>query len=72
MSHADLEEILKLPIEERLRLVEAIWQSIAAQPSAVPMGDAHRAVIDERLAEHERNPDDVLSRDEVLAQARRG
>ena len=28
--------------------------------------------VDERLAEHERNPDDVISRDEVLAEARRG
>jgi hypothetical protein len=29
----------------------------------LPLGDAHRAMIDERLAEHERNPDDVVSRD---------
>jgi len=72
MSDADIAEILKLPVEERLRLVEAIWDSIAAHPSAVPMADAHRAVIDERLADHDRNPDDVLTRDEVLAQARRG
>lgn len=72
MSHAELEEILKLPIDERLRLIEAIWQSIVAHPSAVPMAEAHRAVIDERLAEHQRNPDDVLTRDEVLGRARRG
>lgn len=72
MSSADIDEILKLPIEERLRLVELIWESIAATPSAVPLGDAHRAVIDERLAEHSRAPSDVLTREEVLAQARRG
>jgi hypothetical protein len=42
------------------------------EPSSVPLGDAHRAVIDERLAEHERNPDDVVTRAEVLAEARRG
>ena len=71
MSDADLAEILKLPVEERLRLVELIWESLAADPSDVPLGDAHRAVIDERLAEHERNPDDVVSRDDVLAEARR-
>jgi hypothetical protein len=29
-------------------------------------------VIDARLAEHERNPDDVISREQVLAEARRG
>jgi putative addiction module component (TIGR02574 family) len=72
MSSADIDAILELPIEERLRLVELIWESIAATPSAVPLGDAHRAVIDERLAEHARAPDDVLTRGEVLAEARRG
>lgn len=72
MSDADIAEILKLPIDERLRLVELIWKSIAANPSAVPLGDAHCAVIDERVAEHERDPGDVLTRDEVLAEARRG
>lgn len=72
MSDADVAEILKLPPEERLRLVELIWESLVADPSSVPLGDAHRAVIDERLAEHERDPNDVVSRDQVLAEARRG
>jgi len=72
MSNADVAKILKLPAEERLRLVELIWESLAAEPSDVPLSDAHRAVIDERIAEHERNPDDVVSRREVLGQARRG
>lgn len=72
MSDADVAEILKLSAEERLRLVEIIWESLAADPSSVPLGDAHRAALDESLAEHERNPDDVISRDEVLAEARRG
>jgi putative addiction module component (TIGR02574 family) len=71
MSDADVAEILKLPVEERLRLAELIWESLVADSSGVPLGDAHRAVIDERLAEHERNPDDVVPRDEVLAEARR-
>ena len=70
MSDTDVAEILKLPIEERLRLVELIWESLAADPSGVPLGDAHRAAIDERLAEHERNPGDVVSRDDVFADAR--
>jgi putative addiction module component (TIGR02574 family) len=70
MSDTDVAEILKLPVEERLRLVELIWESIATDPAGVPLGDAHRALIDERLAEHERNPDDVVSRNELFAEAR--
>jgi putative addiction module component (TIGR02574 family) len=71
MSDADVAEILKLPPEERMRLLEIIWASLASDPSAVPLGEAHRAVVDERVAEHERNPEDVVSRDQVLAEARR-
>jgi putative addiction module component (TIGR02574 family) len=71
MSDADVAEILKLPPEERLRLAEVIWASLAAEPSNVPLGDAHRQVLDDRLAEHDKSPDDVVSRDQVLADARR-
>lgn len=72
MSATDVAEILKLPVEERMRLVELIWESLAADPSALPLSDAHQAVLDERLVEHERDPDDVATRNEILAEARRG
>lgn len=72
MSNADIEEILKLPVPDRLRLVELIWESLAGNSSAIPLGDAHRAVLDERLAEHARDPNDVVTREQVLAEARRG
>jgi putative addiction module component (TIGR02574 family) len=71
MGNADVAERLKLPAEERLRLVELIWDSLAAGPADVPLSEAHRAVTDERIAEHERNPADVVSRHEVLTPARR-
>ena len=71
MSDADVAEILKLPPEERMRIAEIIWASLAANPDSVPLGDAHRVLLDEALAEHERKPDDVISRDQVLAEARR-
>ncbi len=72
MSDADVAEILKLSPEERLRIAEIIWESLAADPSSVPLSDAHRRAIDERLSEHERDPNDVVSKDEVLKEARRG
>lgn len=72
MSDTNVGEILSLPTEERLHLLELIWESLTSFPTAVPLSDAHCAVIDERLAEHESNPDDVVTRDEVLAEARRG
>ena len=38
-----------LPIEERLRLVEALWDSIAADAQALPLTEAQRAELDSRL-----------------------
>lgn len=46
-----MEEILRLPVEDRLRLVEDVWDSIAAEPDAVPVPDWHRRELDRRLAE---------------------
>ena len=71
MSDADIAEILKLPAEERLRLVELIWESLRATPSTLPLGDAHRAAIEEEIGEHERDPNDVLTLEQVLSGIRK-
>jgi putative addiction module component (TIGR02574 family) len=63
----DLDEVLQLPIAERIRLVEAIWDSIAEESDAVPLTDAQRAELDRRLAEHEADPDDVAPWEDIKA-----
>jgi len=57
--------IERIGIEERLRLVEELWDSIAADSSAVPLTEAQRTELDRRIAEHEANPDDVVPWEEV-------
>jgi putative addiction module component (TIGR02574 family) len=71
MSDADIAEILKLPAEQRLRLVELIWESLRSTPADVPLSEAHRAAIDQELADHRREPDDVLTLDQVLSGIRK-
>jgi len=44
-----LAEIEKLPLEERIELVELVWDGIAATPEAVPVPEWHRAELDRRL-----------------------
>jgi putative addiction module component (TIGR02574 family) len=51
-----MSDVLALPVEERLRLVEEIWDSIAAVPEAVKLTDAQRAELDARLDAHRRHP----------------
>ena len=57
--------IERLGIEERLTLVEEIWDSITADSTAVPLTQAQRDELDRRIADHEANPDDVVSWEEV-------
>ena len=57
----------RLSVEERLALVEELWDSIAEDSTAVPVTDAQRAELDRRLAEHEARPDDVVPWEEVKA-----
>lgn len=57
--------IERLGIEERLTLVEEIWDSIAADSAAVPLTQAQRDELDRRIAEHEANPDDVVPWGEI-------
>lgn len=71
MSETDVAEILKLPVEERLRLVELIWESLSATPAEVPLSDAHRDAIDEELADYKRDPNDTLTLEQILAEVRR-
>ena len=71
MSDADIAEILKLPVEQRLRLVELIWESLRSTPADLPLSEAHRAAIDQELADHRREPGDVLTLDQVLTGIRK-
>jgi putative addiction module component (TIGR02574 family) len=54
--------IERLSVAERLVLVEELWDSIAA---STPVTDAQRAELDRRLADHEANPDDIVSWEQV-------
>jgi putative addiction module component (TIGR02574 family) len=64
-------EILALPVDERVRLVEAIWDSISAVPEALPLTDWQKEELDRRLAELEADPDAGSSLEEVFARIRR-
>lgn len=56
MATVRLSDILGLPIDERIRLVEEIWDSIAEVPEAVSLTDAQKDELDRRLAEYEADP----------------
>ena len=49
-------DILALPIAQRVELVAKIWDSIA-EDAAIALTDEDRKILDQRLADHKKNPD---------------
>lgn len=64
-------EILALPVTERVRMVEAIWDSISAVPEALPLNHWQKKELDLRLTEYEADPDSGSTLEEVFDRLRR-
>lgn len=59
--------IENLSVSDRLVLVEELLDSIAED---TPITEAQRLELNRRLADHEANPDDVVSLEEVYSSIR--
>jgi len=55
MSDISLADILRLPVGERIQLVEDIWESIADSPESVELTEPQRAELARRLQEFHKN-----------------
>jgi putative addiction module component (TIGR02574 family) len=67
MGTVSLSEVLEMNVPERIRLAQAIWDSVAQFPDAVPLSDADKAELDRRLEAYSRNPKAGLPWSEVKA-----
>jgi putative addiction module component (TIGR02574 family) len=65
-----MSSILKLPIEDRIRLVEDIWDSIAADQSKLDLTEAQKAELDKRLDAFEKDGEIGREASEVIADIR--
>jgi putative addiction module component (TIGR02574 family) len=68
---ATLKEITALSIEERIRFVQAILDSIAAEQAYPDFTEAQKRELDRRIADYDANPDNVLTWEEVKASIKR-
>jgi putative addiction module component (TIGR02574 family) len=57
----------RLGVEERLNLVEEIWETIRVESESIPLTPAQRTELERRVAEDDANPDDVTPWEEVKA-----
>lgn len=61
----------KLPLEERIRLVEDLWDSIASDQSALPLTPEQRNELDRRLDAYEADGDPGRPAEDVIAEIRK-
>jgi putative addiction module component (TIGR02574 family) len=62
-----LKQALSLGVEDRLKLIEEIWDSLAATPEAIPVTHAQRRELARRRRAHARNPSAAESWEEIRA-----
>jgi putative addiction module component (TIGR02574 family) len=60
----------QLPVEERIRLVEDLWDSIAVDQSAVPLSAEQIAELDRRLDLYEADGDSGRPAKEAISDLR--
>lgn len=58
-----------LSIDDRIWLVQAIWDSISAEPEQLELTEAQQQELSRRLADHQINPQSVVSWEDIKAQA---
>lgn len=65
MARPALDELRKLPLAERIELVEDLWDSIAADAEELPIPNSHREALAQRRAAYRDDPGRVLPWEEV-------
>ena len=63
-------KIQELSIEDRIRLVEDIWDSIAVEATNIPLQDTQRRELNRRLDRYTLDGADQISAKDAIAEIR--
>jgi len=72
MTQISVADILEMPVQERIQLVEIIWESIAAVPHAIEVSPELKTELQSRLADFDQNPEAGYSWDQVKTHLKTG
>lgn len=53
------ESFRKLSQPEKIRLLQDLWDEIADESARIPLSESQRLLLDERLRQHEEDPEGV-------------
>ena len=72
MTQISVADILEMPVQERIQLVEIIWESIGAVPHAIEVSPELKTELQSRLADFDQNPEAGYSWDQVKTHLKTG
>lgn len=58
-------EAMRLPPEERLKLIEEVWESLAANPASLPSSSSQLEELERRRERYLANPDSLIDWQEM-------
>jgi len=68
MTALEMENVLEMPVEQRILLVEDMWDSIRPQSQRLPVPTSHKQELDRRFDKYKQDPSALLD-DRQLRQA---
>lgn len=67
MSEIVLDDVRKLSVEERLKLIEGIWGTITVEDTEIPLSAEDQVKLSRRYEDYLQTPDEGSSWEEVKA-----
>jgi putative addiction module component (TIGR02574 family) len=71
-GHVDFSEVLSaanaLSVDDRIRLMDAIWDGIDTNGPIPELTEAQKQELDRRLAEDDASPEDVIAWEDINAE----
>ena len=68
MMSVTLDEIRRMTVTERLKLIGDVWETLLEEEEALPLSEAQAREIQRRLESYRRGPDAGISWEEFQAQ----
>jgi putative addiction module component (TIGR02574 family) len=68
MTALEIKNVMEMPVEQRILLVEDMWDSIRPQSQRIPIPESHKQELDRRFSKYKQNASALLD-DRQLRQA---
>ncbi len=65
MTTLEMENVLTLPVEQRILLVEDVWDSIRHQSKRVPVPESHKLELERRFEKYKNDPSALLDEQQL-------